>query len=292
MAAVLLGGASYSRSFRFVAIYVALVGSVVIAASLWRSYLAGQRDEVTRQRLFLGMVSATIAYALSLSWPAWEPMVLPGLGFVLCEIDRESSRRGGRATEMAILVSALLIYGAAADKARTPYGWAEWIEPSAHVAGTRPTNTRLSGLRLSQSTNAFLDSTVSLVRQYSAPSDRVFVFPNLPIIYWLSERQPATFSPNHWFDVASDEISTAAAASLRNSPPAVLVDYEISETEWRTNEAIFRGGKPCGQRILHQTLEELGGGPLYVKIAEMAAPISRNRVTIWARHDRVVPRTP
>jgi hypothetical protein len=287
LAAAVLGAHNYPRLLRFVAIYLALFGSVFGLLVIARSYRRGDHSQETRQRLLLAAVAATSAYSLSLSWPAWEPMILPGLAFVICEIDRRAASTRASWTGGLVLVCAVLIYDSSADKVLHPYGWAEWVEPAVFSATSAAKNQKLAGLSLSAPTVEFLDGIEAVIRRYSSPSDSIFVFPNMPIVYWLSERRASTFSVNYWFDVAPDSLSLAAVGELQASHPAVLVDFSISASEWRTNETVFRGGRPCGQRELHRALLEMASSSDYVKIAEMASPVTRNPVTVWVRRDRL-----
>ena len=292
MLAVLLGqyALSFPRALRYVAVYGALLFPLAAGAGLFVRALRAPLQLRDAQRLLLAGVSFSMAYMFSLSWPAWEAMVVPGLGFLLAEaIDGkagESKARSG--IPAAVIALSLFLVGLSAmDRLENPFQWGEWREPPTSSATSRSAQPALAGIRMSQSTAAFVDTVTDQILRYSRPGDPVFIFPHMPLFYVLSQREPPTFAYVHWFDVAPDYIAANDAQTLLASRPAVLVNYELSAAEWAINEREFRGGRPAGQRLIRQAIASLGSSPDYRIVKEIAAPLTGRRVTVWARHDRI-----
>ncbi len=276
--------AAVGREPRLIAIYVALLGSLGLAAALGGPLLLGRAcSERDRQRFLLAGSAFVLSFMFALSWPAWEAMTLPGAGLILCEAWTRAEARSAFLRHAVTATALLLALACASSKAAAPFLWGEWFEPPLSAAVSSSHAELLRGFALSPSTASFVDGVADLIRAHSQPQDPIFVFPHLPALYLLSDRQPPTFGYVHWFDVAPDSLARRDAATLLRVRPAVLVNYEISKPEWRLNERMFRDGNPSGQRELLDAMRQLGASPDYELIADFPAPVTHSRVTIWAR---------
>lgn len=290
--AVLFGqyALGFPRGLRYVAVYGALLCPMAVGVILVRSALRAPLQLRDAQRLLLAGVSFSMAYMYSLSWPAWEAMVVPGLGFLLAEaIDRRVDwPNATRAMSGAFMALALfLVVLSSGDRLENPFRWGDWREPPTSTATSRSAQPALAGIRMSPATAAFVDEVTDQILRYSRPGDPVFVFPHMPLFYILSQREPPTFAYVHWFDVAPDYIAAKDAQIILASRPAVLVNFELSAAQWATNERDFRGGRPAGQRLIRQAIASLGSSPDYRIVKEIEAPVTGRRVTVWARQDRI-----
>ena len=206
------------------------------------------------QCLFFCLVSWVVAATLSLSWPAFEAMALPGLGFLVAAVV-ESARPRALPYVYAVLV---LVAGMQVrEKLDLPFGFDYQDEDPVREAMSRSVQPALRGMRLPEPTVRFLDETVATIRANTRDGDTIFVYPEMGLLYALSGRMYPTFSGSHNMDVVSDSLATDEAERVRRGRPAVIVYYRITEQQQRDAERLWRAGGPSGQRLLVQAIEEI-----------------------------------
>ena len=232
---------------------------VLIGLTIW---LAGQmtwlfRAGITRrvaQTILFGAVAWSIAAMLSLSWPVFEPMALPGLGFLLAAtLDGVQ----GRHKWFPMLVMAAMVFLQVREKLDIPFGFAHQDEAPVRFADATSSEPQLRGMRLSPAMTKFLDDTVSLVATQTHPGDTIFTYPEMGLVYPLTGRQPPTWSGSHNIDVINDAFALDEAERLRQARPAVIVYYRLSEDVLKEEERVWRGGRRSGQRDLIAAVEGL-----------------------------------
>lgn len=202
-------------------------------------------------------VSFTVAFMLSLSFPLFEAMIVPGLGLVLAQILDVSGRwRITRAT-IIYAISALFLAVETMLKLQCPFGFAGFNEPPVSSAKACSTLPGLRGFLLPSQTVRFIDDTVNIIRQNSSSKDTVFIYPELALLYALSGRRCATFSPSHNMDVVNDELGKREAQRLLYSRPAVLIYYREPEQLLRNLESTWRKGRSSGNRSIISACEAL-----------------------------------
>ena len=268
----------------YMAVFVSFWLLSVLLLRWWRRNL----DREGEQRLVLAAVSAALAYAFSLSWAAWELMLVPSLGLLIGEAMR-ASPVGAAARPWRLVVAACCLLGVISttrSKLQVPYAWGEWREPPVSQATVGLNYPLLAGFRLSPSTARFVDTLTRVLTSYSRPGEGIFIFPNMPLFYMLSDRPPVTTSYAQWFDITPDYVAIQDAQTLLRVRPAVIVDYQLSEQTWRSNELRFRGGAPSGQRQLAAAVARLAASADYERVAEFPAPLTGNRLRVWARIHR------
>ena len=143
---------------------------------------------------------------------------------------------------------------------------------------------------LSRGTATFLDDVTAILRQSTGPDDRILAFPAFQIFYGLADRMPATFAFMHWLDVCPDHLAAADAARILADPPAAIVYMQLPPPAQGALEAQFRQGRPGGQRLLAETIEQLL--PRYKVARVYRAPGSGFPVGVFVRNDAVVPAAP
>lgn len=268
------------------AVPLALWGSSLLFVWLLIIHLRqgfGRRSE--RLMIHLGSAVA-IALTLSMSWPSFALIVLPGLGIVLgLVLEGLGQRQRESGLRRAILLGVILALTLSVwHKLRTPYDFAGWREPAVFQARGNSSHPALRGLRLSVATVEFLERASAEIRRFARPEDSIFVYPHLPILYYLSGRSPATFAIVHWFDVCSDRTAIADARTILRIKPAVLVDFEVSKEEYTGHERFFRGGRRLGQRKLAKAVHKLTGR--YHQVLHLQTPSEDRAIRIWVRPDR------
>jgi hypothetical protein len=234
-------------------------GSLVLCFGALVVMLRGRRDDVTLNTGMLGAIGFAAAFAMSLSWPNFEPMVWPGFALVLAFACRRSLLEAGQQwLRPAVVVGGLALMAISVERKLTlPCGWGKWNEPPVWTASTSPTTPALAGFRLSPTTANFFDEVTRLIRSHSCSHEPILVYPHMPIIYGLTDRPLATFAYMHWMDVCPDHVAQADAEQLRRSPPRIMVVMAMSDEMYAGEEAAYRGGRISGQRRLQTAIDEL-----------------------------------
>ena len=75
-------------------------------------------------------------------------------------------------------------------------------------------------------------------------------YPEMGVLYTLTDRSPPTFAGSHNIDVVNDAFAREEAARVLRARPAVIVYYELPKSAVYWEELVWRGGKPSGQRDL------------------------------------------
>ncbi len=228
------------------------VGSVL----LWSTGRVRRRDRSIEdeRRFLLAAVSAATALSLSLSWPAFEAMLVPGLGLVVALLLAGSPRR---AQAWIYGVLAFLVFMQLREKLDLPFGFDLQDEAPVYQATERSTLPELAGMRLPRSTVRFVDETTALIQSHTCPGDPVFTYPEMGLLYTLSDRRAPTWSPSHNIDVVNDALAQEDAARLAAARPLVLVTYREAEGDWKGAERLWRRGHRSGQRKIAAVVEAL-----------------------------------
>ena len=95
--------------------------------------------------------------------------------------------------------------------------------------------------------------------------DRIYVFPNLPILYAIADRRPATFALAHWVDICPDYVGKEDAVRLRTSPPKIMILRDDPAGLVGMEEWLYRGGEASSVRDVLAALEDLK--PSYDKVS-------------------------
>jgi hypothetical protein len=245
------------RNFSKSSIYFTLVGLTVWLASqmvwLFRSGITLRRA----QTILFGAVAWSIAVMLSLSWPAFEPMTLPGLGFLLAAtLDGVRDRFRW----FPAVVMAAIVFLQVREKVGGPFGFGHQNEAPVRYATSASVEPQLRGMRFPAPMVTFLDDTARVVATETRPGDTIFTYPELVLLYPLTGRRPPTWAWSHNIDVINDGFAREEAERLKRNPPAVIVYYRLPEKELWEDEREWRRGKRSGQRDIMAAIEELVKG--------------------------------
>jgi hypothetical protein len=218
------------------------------------------RSGITRrvaQAILFGSVAWSIAVTLSLSWPAFEPMTLPGLGFLLAAtLDGVRDRFRW----FPLLIMAAMVFLQVREKLDEPFGFGHLNEPAVRFANTASIEPQLRGMRLPPQMVKFLDDTVSLVATQTRPGDTIFTYPEMGLLYPLTGRRPSTWAGSHNIDVVNDAFAREEAERLIRARPAVIIYCPLPEQTQREDERLWRGGRRSGQRDIIAAIEGLAEG--------------------------------
>jgi hypothetical protein len=244
-------------SFRIVRslIFLVYLGSALLGLFYWLRFFSKPGLSRRQSQFFLYIaVSFSIAFMLSLSFPAFEAMTIPGLGLFLAALLEETS--GWRKYMIYTLCTALLIFEIQL-RLDVPFAFAGWVEPPVAFANQTSTLPELKGMRLPKTTVDFVDNTVRIIQQNSSPTDTIFIYPEFGFLYGASHRMPATFSGSHNIDVVPDALAREEAARLLRHPPAVIIYGAEADSFTIGQEILWRNSKPSGQRAIIAAVKTL-----------------------------------
>jgi hypothetical protein len=225
----------------------AIVGVAVIVAALQRR--AG--SERLWQVAILATVGWCVAATLSLSWPAFEAMTLPGLGLLLAAA--VDGVRKGRPVLYALL--AITVFFQVREKLDLPFSFDHQEEPSVRFATASSTLPALRGMRLPADTVHLLEETTLTMQTHASASETVFTYPEMGIFYSLSGRNPPTWAGSHNIDVVADSFAREEAVRLLRARPPVILYARPTLDQLQEEEATWRHGAPSGQRDIIAALD-------------------------------------
>jgi len=248
------------RDFSKSSIYYVLIGSPLVGlAALFSGWRLRATDSVrTFQIALFAALSWSVAVTLSLSWPAFEAMTLPGLGLLLAAAI-DGARPWGR--RFLYLVMAAMVFIQVREKLDLPFAFDNQDEPPIRFATEESSQPMLRGMRLTVEEVRLLDD-ISVAAQ-SARSHGLnsgFTYPEMSVIYPLTGLQFPTRAGSHNIDVVTDAFAREEAARLQASPPAVILYARPTEQQLSAQEAIWRSGHPSGQRDIIQALDRIVAG--------------------------------
>lgn len=236
------------------AILLAGMGIVVLlAVGTWQLVTGSLNDRQAQVYLFAA-VSFNIAFMLSLSYPLFAAMLLPGLGLLIA-----GGLTGSRG--LARLVIYGVVFLVCADvvriKLETPFGFSGFTEGSVESARFTSDQPKLKGIYMPEATVRLVDGVAATVAANTTSSDTIFTYPEMGIFYTLTDRKYPTESGTHNVDVVSDELARSEARRLLANPPKVLIYLPETEAQLRGGEQMWRHGHRMGQRDIIAAVESL-----------------------------------
>lgn len=238
------------------AVYFAFIGTALFGVYATDCALRAESAASVRlwQIVLFAAVGWSVAFTLSLSWPCFEAMALPGLALLLA-----AAVEGVRPRMRWVLYCALALLVALAvlEKLNVPFSFGTESELPVRMASARSSLPELKGMRFPPATERLLDETVPLMHAAAVAHHGVFTYPEFGLVYPLSGAMPPTFAGSHNIDAVPDTVDRADAARLLKNPPRVILYSPSSEEFLRNEEGIWRNGKPSGQRALVAAIEQL-----------------------------------
>lgn len=260
------------------AIYFTLFATLALLANYGWLWLRGTLSPRESQFCLLATVSFVMAFMVSLSFPVFEAMLLPGLGFLTAAaLDGFKGRR-------SILIDTLcglLLVTMTCAKLDRPFGFGFFNEPPVRAATAVSQIPELRGLRLPPATVNFIDGTAKIVAARSGPRDTIFTYPEMGIFYSVTHRKCPTGDCSTNIDIVNDSSARDEAAVLLKARPAVLIYRRPSQRELHIEEQIWRNGRPSGQRDLIAAMETLSSQ--YDLVATFTVPPDERPMSVYAR---------
>lgn len=230
--------------------YYTLIIFLAITALRWATIKSQRQVQI----LLLAIVCFTCTFFISLSFPAFEPMTIPSLGLIMAAVLESSGKMRSRFLYAGICITISVV---TIGKLMRPYSFTEITEPPVRTATVASTLPMLKGLLLPQEVVDFLDGTTKIINENSKPTDKIFVYPEIAILYSLTGRLHPTHSFFHNIDITSDESALSESKLLLENRPAVLVYVRLSEKEVSILETGWRDGKRSGLRHIQEACDRL-----------------------------------
>lgn len=138
----------------------------------------------------------------------------------------------------------------------------------------------LAGIKADANYAAMYNGVYHAALTHTTKDDPIFVFPHMPVLYLMTDRDRATNTAIQWFDVSTDAAVLADIEVLREAPPKMLVLSSVPDFVVESHERSFRGGAESGlgamRRFLSEFVEEKG----YTSLAEYVL-CDGYVVTVW-----------
>lgn len=205
-----------------------------------------------------GMIIA-IGYGCGTSAGLSEGQTGLALGLVLgMLLYLASTRVDNIISVVSIAMSVAIVFSAVSYKFIQPYSWWGLTEGDLREATETVDVDYMKGIKVTSRTKQGIESIVNIIKENSEEDDSVFVFPQVPIFYLLSNRYPETYTLVQWFDVANDLDVEKDAELLKEKLPKVIVHVHVHEGIMESHEKLFReGGVSSGLRIMDEALTEI-----------------------------------
>jgi hypothetical protein len=178
----------------------------------------------------LSEISAFIPLAWTIAWLC-NRNSLPYLGI-------------GMSLTLCLLFTTSLSF----SKFDTPYSWWGVSEPDARKATFTIENKILKNIYVSEQSQLNYIQLISTLNNSAGSS--IVSFPNIPMIYLLTDRWPESKAIITWFDFLNDLHAIQESKRLTYDLPDTIAYLSLSENAFQTHERLFRAGKPLGQRAI------------------------------------------
>jgi hypothetical protein len=225
----------------------------LLALGTWQ-LLKGTLTERQAQIYLFAAVSFNIAFMLSLSFPIFSPMLLPGFGLIFAG-SLAGSNRIGRLAICAIVM--LVCIDTVRLKLDIPFGFGFFTEGPVSTATVRSDQPKLRDIFMPTATARLVDGIAHIVASNTTPADTIFTFPEMALFYSLTDRKWPTQTASHNVDVVNDAFAKEEAARLLANPPKVIIYLPKTEAESLNEEAVWRHGHRMGQRDIAAAIETL-----------------------------------
>jgi Dolichyl-phosphate-mannose-protein mannosyltransferase len=269
------------RDFGKSSVYFVIAGSALLGISALLYALRARREDSQRvfQVAIFAALSWSVAATLSLSWPAFEAMTLPGLGLLLAAAI-DGARPLGRG--FLYLVMGAMIFIQVREKLDLPFAFDHQEEAAVHCATYASSQPMLRLMRLPEEEVRLLDDVTAAAKDARSHGvNSGFTYPEMSLIYPLSGLQTPTRAGSHNIDVVQDTFAREEAVRLLNARPAVIVYSRPSESDLRADEAIWRNGRSSGQRDLVVALDRIVAS--YRLVGTYSLRVDDNPIRLYVR---------
>jgi hypothetical protein len=250
--------------------YVVLIASPVLG--IYYGLLRWPISTRQAHYCLFASVSFIVAFTVSLSWPAYETMLLPGIGFLFAAAIEKAGPVG---RWIGLCIASLLLLTATCNKLNAPEGFEDFIERPVREATQRSSLPEMSGFLLPRPMVDLLDGTVRIVGENTSPGDTIFSYPGLGLFHTLTNRRWPTLSGDENVDVVNDSLAKEEALTLLSTRPKVIIYFREPESYLRELELTRRSGRRMGQRDIIAAVEQLIGSYRLAGTFEGSSPAQK-----------------
>jgi len=273
----------FFRTWKLMAVLVilALVFGSLAFGMILRRRLTPVPDGSRYRYFFLSGSAFVLAFAVctsggvtesqsALGYPLIAAILLPHLTFRRREI-------AACALSVVMLFEAGIAWG---RKSICMYTW--WgLDVGAIWEQTEGTDVPLlKGLRMKKEYAQMYEAVYRDVTAFTTPEDPIFVFPHMPILYLMTERDKATDTAIQWFDVSTDAAVIADIDRLKEHPPKMMVLSTVGDYAVASHESSFRGGEQSGLGAMRDFLPEFRAEQGYRLLGSYQVSADYT-VTVW-----------
>jgi hypothetical protein len=242
------------------AIYAVVV--LLFAGSLWSlrggGRLGPEHRPLQLQSVALTGLTVAMGYGSALSSGLSRGETSLALGTIFGTVlFLGRGRVGSFMNSFAVGLAVLLCVSFASYKFEHPYAWWGLEEPSTYVATEKVGLPLLTSIRVSNETRVAIEGVAHAITASSQVGDNVFVFPNIPIFYLLTNRYPRTFTLVQWFDFSSRGALASDTDRIKKDPPRVIVIADVPGDVYDAHEFLFDSGQKSPTRQMRDALRAL-----------------------------------
>lgn len=139
------------------------------------------------------------------------------------------------------------------QKFQVPYSWWGMQEAPVYSSSVSLNLPYMSGMRFSSERATMLKAIVSQVKANTTKSDPILAFPDIPLIYMLSDRLPMTRTYVQWFDFSTNASLIPDFQHVALAPPKIIVEMSIPQAVFDGHEQLLGANLP--QKYFAQYLE-------------------------------------
>ena len=268
------------------AVYFTIFGVTIFGLALLYRALRRRQDYRTWELALFAAVSWSVAFTLSLSWPAFEAMTMPGLGLLIA-----ATWEGVRRTRWLVsFLLAVLLTFQLREKLDLPFTFGYQDEPPIRFATAASGLPALRGMRLPPETVRAIDGSVRTAQAFTVCNETLFTYPEMGLLNTLANRAVPTLAGSHNIDVVPDWFAREEAQRLLKSRPAVIAYAAPTEDQLEAEESLWRNGHRSGQRDLVGVLNQLTRTYLLTDSFQLRA--EDNPIRLYVRPDVGRPGSP
>ena len=236
--------AKYDSFIPFAAFFVPAFAFIVFGFYLLYCFAVKKEMHDIINQYFAGFavlgVIVTQGFGSGMSGGLGTSQTAIGLGFLIAICVHTAICSNKKVLLAAVCIYSLFIGGTfTSRKTLVPYYW--WGLTQAPLSQHTeiidvPT---LKGIRVSPTDKVVYETVYNDVIRLTEPEDKIFVFPQCPIFYAITDRHSETYSKVQWFDVSSQSTILSDIETLRENPPSIVVYLSMPDSVYEGHETLF-----------------------------------------------------
>ena len=238
-------------------------------------------------RFVAGLIIASFIwmYASSLSFEIDISSTLPATGLIIAYFFDRVWIKFKFFTPLIVISVCLIVFTSTFQKLQTPYYWWGWFE-YGHTESVETRIPAFKGFKLSSNNAEIYERLYSDIMENTKPDDKIFTYPHIVSLNYITGRLQPTFAAVHYFDVTPDSIAIADARRLQQNPPKMMIVLQFPEDAYDFHEINFRSGGKSGQREIDKVINDLIYIQKYKIIDTFKTPGNAWPIIVYLREDK------